>query len=76
MALITVGGLVTAYVGARREYPDAASRVLRFDDLSKAEPDETVPLMDAHFDNLPTDHEVKLNCVASCEAESDSRHAF
>lgn len=34
---ITVGGLVAAYIGARREYIDAAKRVDKMEELAKAE---------------------------------------
>lgn len=41
--LITVGGLIAAWVGARREYDDAQTRVDKMEGLAKAELEDVPP---------------------------------
>lgn len=47
--LITIGGLIAAWVGARREFADASRRVDKMEELGKAELDDNPPPEEANM---------------------------
>lgn len=73
---ITIGGLVAAWLGARREYHDATRRIDKMAELAAAEKAESDARHERYQASLPTDLEERIAYNATYSAEGDERNAY